>query len=159
MPQVLETPLDTPDRIEEVHANDQELPEDLESVLVLGSLGGQCHEIANILSLTEDRVKEVRLELEDFFRVTNVAAATHRAIQTGKLPIARRQEAGPRLTEHQARALGYIANGLNNRQMGEKFHKDPRTVKYNIVRPLVAKLEARNKSHLVRLGHEFGQLT
>jgi DNA-binding CsgD family transcriptional regulator len=54
--------------------------------------------------------------------------------------------------------LDLIAEGLTNAEIGGMLHLSEETVKSH-VRHLIAKMQARNRAHLVALGYETGLLT
>jgi len=135
------------------------LPKDLKVVLGFCALGRDSAEVADILSIDQETVKEKEAELQVFFGAPNMAAAVHRAIKARELRV--EPEQGRRhINKSQSMVLGFIASGLDNREIGEKFGgKNPNTVRRNVTKPLIKNLGARNRTHAVLLGHKFGYLS
>jgi DNA-binding NarL/FixJ family response regulator len=59
------------------------------------------------------------------------------------------------LTGRETQVLREVARGLNNREIGEALHVSPATAKTHVAR-LLAKLEARDRTHLVIAAYEAG---
>lgn len=64
---------------------------------------------------------------------------------------------GAELSGRELQILGWVSRGEENAMIGHRLYLSEDTVK-TIMRRLLAKLGARNRTHAVRLGFELGYL-
>ncbi|GIU93893.1 MAG: hypothetical protein KatS3mg012_0350 [Gaiellaceae bacterium] len=102
--------------------------------------------------------KEILNRYRDHSRRFEAAAARRSARRHGSVipfnpPSAR--EVGPDPTAREIEVLQLVADGLVNREIGERLFLSEETVKSH-VRHLLAKLQARSRAHAVAVGFRRG---
>jgi len=102
--------------------------------------------------------KEILDRYRDHSRRFEAAAARRSTRRRGAVipfspPAAR--EAGPDPTPREIEVLQLVADGLVNREIGERLFLSEETVKSH-VRHLLAKLQARSRAHAVAVGFRRG---
>jgi DNA-binding CsgD family transcriptional regulator len=97
--------------------------------------------------------RRLRLALASIEAPTEQPMPPERAAAVIPLPFNRRRESG--LSEREQQVLELTAQGLTNAEIGRKLFVSEETVKSHL-RHLLAKLQARNRAHLVALGFRQG---
>jgi len=59
------------------------------------------------------------------------------------------------LTDQETKILGFIAQGLSNKEIAEQLHTNEKRIK-NVIAALLAKLNAKNRAHAVSIGITHG---
>jgi DNA-binding NarL/FixJ family response regulator len=102
--------------------------------------------------------KEILNRYRDHSRRFEAAAARRNASRTGAVipfspPVLRELEQEP--TAREIEVLQLVADGLVNREIGQRLFLSEETVKSH-VRHLLAKLQARSRAHAVAVGYRRG---
>jgi DNA-binding NarL/FixJ family response regulator len=103
--------------------------------------------------------KEILDRYRDHSRRFEAAAARRSSRRHGSVipfsPPATREAAGQDPTAREIQVLQLVADGLVNREIGERLFLSEETVKSH-VRHLLAKLQARSRAHAVAVGFRRG---
>ena len=103
--------------------------------------------------------KEILDRYRDHSRRFEAAAARRSARRHGSVipftPPATRESVGQDPTAREIEVLQLVADGLVNREIGERLFLSEETVKSH-VRHLLAKLQARSRAHAVAVGFRRG---
>ena len=102
--------------------------------------------------------KEILNRYRDHSRRFEAAAARRSGARTGSVipfspPVMRELEQEP--TAREVEVLQLVADGLVNREIGQRLFLSEETVKSH-VRHLLAKLQARSRAHAVAVGFRRG---
>lgn len=135
------------------------IPQDLEDVLRPIAAGADPRCVERYLPGVSREEAVARMAgLREFFDAKTLAQAVHRAIDQNVLHV-RKKSPETQFSDTQISVMGWMAVGLENREIGEKFGRSKQAFSHNHIKPLFKKMNVSTREAIVVRGHQFSLIT